>query len=579
MAYCLAAFYFATLENQVLFDKTYNDNSKAVQSAHSKVEEYKDRLSQPTLSSQKRNLNEKKLDEWQTKLSLAKEIFEGVKQTNEIKLKQNLSELQEEIGEKNFARIQRLSRQFHGTARWQFGPSVKPKSKNGNIEGTIIDILNEPLAPPTCPLVSINQIPGFIERRAGDMKSANFCYSCGKLFSKENRKYKANRFVLKDPSQRPQSGGGETSPNICGDCMTVAFACPLKLTNGAIVVQLTARSRIDQSFSIENHLRMLTLGELNLVAGRYLLINCREFVKSGNSGTLVSEKVGHVQYALWRVASIFPAAALHPMKFTLFAGGAEISLKTRHFVWLSLLNEIFSPHLVVDQRDNILLGQAIRLIQKDEVISAIYKMVTVDPDKKLANRLWKTSFHENRTLEELREKHCTLLEQLSERGENSKMNQAQFFRHVAGLTGLTYAFCDFVRVKVKDDKNLDPEREVKKLLEKVENPNFFNYAASEPLSGTLATMYRNDDNYFCYDEAKNLLTEELNLDLSSRKESRSEKGQLQIYIYFDDIVNAYTVLFEKYYKSVNEQRKLCYQLKLSLYAKFAWLFQKTSKGE
>ncbi|MYA55835.1 hypothetical protein F4X88_06040 [Candidatus Poribacteria bacterium] len=287
MAYCLAAFYFATLENQVLFDKTYNDNSKAVQRAHLKVEEYKDGLSQPTLSSQKRNLNEKKLDEWQTKLSIAKEIFEGVKQTNQIELKRNLSELQEEIGEKDFARIQRLSRQFHGAARWQFGPSVKPKSKNGNIEGTIIDILNEPLAPPTCPLVSINQILGFIERRAGDMKGANFCYSCGKLFSKEDRKYKANRFVLKDPSQRPQSGGGETSPNICGDCMTVAFACPLKLTSGAIVVQLAPHDQTDESFSIENHLRMLTLGELNLVAGRYLLINCREFVGSGNSRALI----------------------------------------------------------------------------------------------------------------------------------------------------------------------------------------------------------------------------------------------------------------------------------------------------
>ena len=34
--------------------------------------------------------------------------------------------------------------------------------------------------------------------------------------------------------------------------------------------------------------------------------------------------------------------------------------------------------LSLGQRDNIPLGQAIRLIQKDEVISAIYKLVTAE---------------------------------------------------------------------------------------------------------------------------------------------------------------------------------------------------------
>ena len=86
------------------------------------------------------------------------------------------------------------------------------------------------------------------------------------------------------------------------------------------------------------------------------------------------------------------------------------------------------------------------------------------------------------------------------------MNQARLFRHVAGLTGLTYAYCDYVRSEVNKDEKLDTEREVSKLIEKVTNPNFFNYAASEPLTGTRATMFRNDDNYFCYDQAKCLLT-------------------------------------------------------------------------
>ena len=584
MAYCLAAFYFAALESRILYDKIYNDGDKATRDAQTKVEEYGNRLNQPEIAPQKRNSNEKKLEEWQIKLAIAKEKFEDIKRVNQTELKHSLSKLREQIGEEDFERIRKLSRQFNGTARRQFGPSVKPKSKNGNIENTIIEILNDQLVPPTCPLIPISQIPRFIERTAGDNKGANFCYSCGKRFSKGDQKYEANRFVLGTSAQRPQSGGSEARPHVCGECFTVAFVCPVKITSGAIVVQLALRNEIKQTFSVENQLRMLTLGELNLVAGRYLLINCREFVGSGNSRILVSEKIGQVQYTLWRVACTLPAEALGTTKFTLFTGGAEIPLKTRHFVWLSLLNEIFSPNLVIKHqdnipRDNIPLGQAIRLIEKDEVIAAIYKMATAAPDKKETNQIWETSYHEKRTLEELREKHCTLLEQLPEKGEKSKMNQAQLFRHVAGLTGLTYAYCDYVRSEVNKDEKLDTEREVSKLIEKVTNPNFFNYAASEPLTGTRATMYRKDDNYFCYDQAKCLLKEELKLDLSSRGESTSKRGQSQLPIYFDDIVNAYTTLFEKYYESANEQRKLCYQLKLSLYAKFANLFQKTSKGE
>ena len=63
-------------------------------------------------------------------------------------------------------------------------------------------------------------------------------------------------------------------------------------------------------------------------------------------------------------------------------------------------------------------------------------------------------------------------------------------------------------------KNSIPNVKVSKLIEKVTNPNFFNYAASEPLPGTRATIFRSDDNYFCYDQAKCLLTQELNLDIS-----------------------------------------------------------------
>lgn len=578
MAHWLAAFYIATLRERVLRNAdNYRTANAALSKAQENVKRYQDQLKANNLTERRRASIELKLDDERKNLKEAKQILESTLTVNQAEFNQILSGLRDQTDTTNLDHAERLSRQFNRTGSMQFSyGTVKLKSQGGksSIEDTIVEILNEPIALPSCPFVPLDAIPEIIVRNAGD-NAKNLCYSCGRPLPAKERHQQANRFVLSDPSQRLQSGGSQAQPNVCGECLTVAFACPVKLTSGAIVVQLTPRNEADQLFSIENQLRMLTLGELNLMAGRYLLINCREFVGSGNNRTLVSEKIGQVQYMLWRVACILPADALKTMKFTLFTGGVEISLKTRHFVWLSLLNEIFSPNLVVEQRDNIPLGQAIRLIEKDEVIAAIYKMVTVDPDKREANQLWGTSYREKRVLEELREKHCTLLEQLPEKGEKPKMNQAQLFRHVAGLTGLTYAYCDYVRSEVNKDEKLDTEREVSKLIEKVANPNFFNYAASEPLTGTRATMFRNDDNYFCYDQAKCLLTEELNLDLSSRGESTSERGQLQLPIYFDDIVNAYTTLFGKYYKSANEQHKLCYQLKLSLYAKFANLFQRT----
>ena len=578
MAHWLAAFYIATLRERVLRNAdNYRNANTALGKAQENVKRYQDQLKAGNLTERRRANIELKLDTERKNLKEAKQILESTLTVNQAEFDQILSGLRDQTDTTNLDHAERLSRQFNRTGSMQFSyGTVKLKSQGGksSIEDTIVEILNEPIALPSCPFVPLDAIPEIIVRNAGD-NAKNLCYSCGRPLPAKERHQQANRFVLSDPSQRLQSGGSQAQPNVCGECLTVAFACPVKLTSGAIVVQLAPRDEIDQSFSIENQLRMLTLGELNLVAGRYLLINCREFVGSGNSRTLVSEKIGQVQYTLWRVACILPAEALGTMKCTLFIGGAEIPLKTRHFVWLSLLNDIFSPNLIVEQRDNIPLGQAIRLIEKDEVIAAIYKMVTVDPNKREANQLWETSYREKRVLEELREKHCILLE----KGEKPKMNQAKLFRHVAGLTGLTYAYCDDVRRKVSGDEKLNTEREVSKLIEKVTNPNFFNYAASEPLTGTRATMYRNDDNYFCYDQAKCLLTEELNLDLSSRGESTSERGQLQLPIYFDDIVNAYTTLFENHYKSANEQHKLCYQLKLSLYAKFASLFQKTQKGE
>ncbi len=503
---------------------------------------------------------------------------------NRKELKRLLTELRNEMqtnaqGSDKLVRLfdeaLRLSLRFNRTGSTQFSyGTVKLRSQKGKIEDKIIGILSEHIRPLKCPLASIDEIEQDSVHTAGDT-AKNRCYSCGRHLPPkiETRgfegKLEANRFVFSDPSQRLQSGTGQAQPSICFDCLAVAFGCPIKFAEGSIIVCLSYLDEEDKLVSTEKYLQMLTLGELNLIAGRYLLIKCNDFVGSAP----VSEKIGQVQYTLWRVAQTLPSNALERTQFTLFAGESEISLPTRHLVWLSYLNESFKPRIIVNSKDNIPLGQAIRLIQKDEVISAIYKLVTAEYPE--VAPLYDSSYSEKRSLEELRKKHCDLLEQ-SSKGDKLMTKQSEFYRDVAALTGLTYAYCDYLRGELRKKESPDTvQREVKKLIEKVVNPSFFNYEASDVLPGTRATMYCNDDNYFCYAEAKRLLEDTLKLDISDRK-GHTDKGQESLTIFFDDILNAYAAISQKYCKKA-QQRKLSYQLKLNLHAKFASLFNQ--KGD
>ena len=510
---------------------------------------------------------------------------------NRKKLKQLLTELRDELQTdvhssdesgkivRLFDKALKLSYQFNRTGATQFSyGTVKPRANKGKIEDKIIEILSEQVRPLNCPFASVDEMGRDHVHDAGDT-TKNRCYSCGRVLPprSEARRFKgkleANRFVFSDPSQRLQSGSGQVQPPICLDCLAVAFGCPIKLTGGTIIVHLSSTDEGNELVSPEKYLQMLTLGELNLIAGRYLLIKCTDFVGS----TPVSKKIGPVQYAFWRVAQTFPPDALEKMQFTLFAGESKLRLPTRQLVWLSYLNESLKPRLIVNGKDNIPLCQAIRLIQKDEVISAIYKLVTAEFPQ--VTPIHNQSYSEKRSLEELREKHCDLLEdERSSQGDKLMATRAELYRDVAALTGLTYAYCDYVRGElVKNKKPMDTVQiEVKKLIEEVANPSGFNYRAARGLSdreylGTNATMFRNDDNYFCYTQAKRLLKNTLKLEISNRV-GRSEKGQESLKIYYDDILNAYVELSEKYNKA--EWRKLSSQLKLNLYAKFPFLLKK-----
>ena len=156
---------------------------------------------------------------------------------NREELKCLLTELRDEIPShaSSFDKAVRLSRQFNRTGSSQFSyGTVKPRSKKGKIEDKIIEILNEPVKPLTCPLASADEMARNRIHGAGDA-AKNRCYSCGRHLppKSETRYFKgkleANRFVFSDPSQRLQSGSGQSQPSICLDCLAVAFGCPIKL--------------------------------------------------------------------------------------------------------------------------------------------------------------------------------------------------------------------------------------------------------------------------------------------------------------------------------------------------------------
>ena len=144
------------------------------------------------------------------------------------------------------------------------------------------------------------------------------------------------------------------------------------------------------------------------------------------------------------------------------------------------------------------------------------------------------------------------------------------------MTGLLYPFCGYVRSEVQ--KAGGNERiEVRKVIERSGDPYQVDYTVAGHTRREMATLYRSADMHFSYDQLKAFLGE-LGVDPVER-ESANSKGQLSLRLYFDDVVKAYTYLFERRYKTTKEQRDFTYELKLSLYARFADLIESEKKGE
>ncbi len=250
-------------------------------------------------------------------------------------------------------------------------------------------------------------------------------------------------------------------------------------------------------------------------------------------------------------------------------GDDLVMLTGRHLAWMYWLDKVFGVERCFDNRQPdkaqfAAFGRAIRHIQREEVLFAIYELLTsglvaLPPNAVRASQL-----------EQFRRDHVRWLEM------DHKTNRAQFFKDVAAMTGLLYPFCSYVRSKVREAGG-NERIEVRKVIERSGDPYQVDYTVAGTTRSEMATLYRSADMHFSYDQVKAFLTE-LGIDPADREETDT-RGQLTLRLYFDDVVKAYTHLFETRYRTTKDQRDFTYELKLSLYARFADLIESEKRGD
>lgn len=432
---------------------------------------------------------------------------------------------------------------------------------------------NEPNDPLPEPL--LREQPRTVEMRSPGDDGKDFCYSCGTALDPQQAKWKVARFMFERPSQRRQSSSSEARPNICATCSTLAFVSPLKVTEESIIIKLGSdRKEGRQSLQIQEYLRMLANKEMHLSSGRYLVLTSDKTV----TGDLASQKLGHVQFAYAKIASKFPLEVLTDFKvFLVFQGSQEKELLRKNLIFIKGLMEGYGHKIItVDDKKkqivNLTLGDGIRYLEQDSPYLAEYALVKVS---KIANRFF---------LEQVRERYWR---QFDENVRGTRMNSEhtrkkfKLYEDVAALTGLTYAFAQSLESTAKGlMKPEDAEREVSKLIEKVDDPIAFCYYSTlgdEKKTRVQGRLYHNPDNYFIYGQIQKILEK---LGIKDREE-KDESGKVWLNFYADDVTRIYAYFAnpntEDNYAQDKDWKNLTYNLKLSLYTRFPELVRKINK--
>lgn len=425
------------------------------------------------------------------------------------------------------------------------------------------------------PAPLLTEQPVFPELRSPGDDSKEFCYACGVALNPKTARWQVLRFMFERPSQRRQSSSGEGRPHICNSCAALAFASPLKVTEESIILRLDPGDRSTVSeLKIKDYLRMLTNKEMHLSSGRYLVLASE---RTGG-GDLASQKLGQVQYALAKVASIFPSEVLDDFNFSLITQGSQIPLLSRHLLFIKGLIDCYRQPIVLSGKDiNMALGDAVRYVQQDLPFLADYKLTKSLPkDSKLSS---------NFELEHIREVYWKALQNdLLQQGDsmdsdNQLPKRARLYRDVAALTGLTYAFVQSLESTAKNSEEQKKdskyaEREVNKIIEKVDDSVAFNYYATlgdGSKTDVRARLFSDPNNAFIYSQTQWLL-EQLNI---TDRDDKNDKGTPYLQLYADDVSRAYQYFATmKDYAQEKDWKELTYNLKLSLYTRFPELVRK-----
>lgn len=476
--------------------------------------------------------------------------------------KNNFDQLVNQDSEK-LNKIYVLAQQFTSVAKNQINPT------NVNIKQMISEISkllgNYKFDEYPQPLLTEDPKVTF-SRNPGD-DTGEFCYACGAKLSKKEKKWETLRIVFQSSTQRLQSSSGEKQPRICSSCISLSVASPLKLSHRNIILKLSVnKQKINTVYpdKIKEYIRMLACKETNISAGKYILLPS-EAIRQVKDNVYVADKLGNTQYALAKVASIFPTEVLTDFEFYLIPQGSqEIKLANRHLVFIKGLMECYGQSIIISGKDiNYDLGEAVRYVEQDLPFLADYSLVK---SANVSNKL---------QLEKIRELYCKILEgDMNSSKQLSK--RAKLYRDVAALTGLTYAFAKSLESTTKKSmKTEDAEREMSKIIEQVDDAVAFCYYATlgdQDKKTVQARLYRSNDNYFIYDQAKEFL--ETKLQISDRQEKDEVKKQTWLTFYADDLIRAYTYFAENGYGQDREWNELTYNLKLSLYTRFPELVRK-----
>lgn len=396
----------------------------------------------------------------------------------------------------------------------------------------LLEMTDDQFNPLPAPLLTEQVV--FQARSQGD-DSKEFCYSCGVLLDPKTAKWQVRRLIFESPEQRRQSASCEGRPHICASCAALALASPLKLSGESIILKLEPTVDKDKGkLRLKDYLRMLTSKELHLSAGKYIVL-ASDKTRKGDSAT---QKLGQVQYALAKVASIFPLEVLSDFQFSLMVQSSKpIRLENRHLIFIKGLMENYGQSIILDGKDiNSTLGNAIRYIQQDLPSLADYTIT------KIANTANNLALEKTRLLY-----WQTIQADLNLQGDHMDSDthlakRARLYRDVAALTGLTLAFATALESTARKAMgNDDAEREVSKLIEKVDDAVAFCYYATlgdKTKTSVQARLWRNADNEFIYTQTKALLSD---MGISDREE-QGEDGSAWLTLYADDVLRAIPTL-------------------------------------